>query len=157
LIGLTPIVEGGGYFVFMVFCILCVVLVGFGSIRSGVKVASLRITFVIGALMLCATGWVYYQRVTARAMVQEADCDNTPSPDGNYSAQVCYKMGRVILRVSDPRKHVLLAERTFSNIDVPVRLYWESDRLQFENGDPMELGQIALPPSLKDRILARLP
>jgi hypothetical protein len=51
----------------------------------------------------------------------------------------------------------LLAEKTYRHVDVPLRLYWERDRLEYSDGDPEELATITLPPSIMDSLLARLP
>lgn len=87
------------------------------------------------------------------------NCRRLPVPDASarYEAEYCYLSGhKVLVRVYSARRNVLLAQRTFANSG-PVRLHWDRDVLVFDPGAVDGKGRLVLPPTLRDRLLARLP
>ncbi|PCE27431.1 hypothetical protein BWP39_02725 [Paraburkholderia acidicola] len=121
-----------------------------------VKVSVRRTIVGICALAALASAWTYWEGARLRALVKPTDCDNAQSADGRYTARVCYLGSRIVLRLYERQSQQLLAERTYgSSADDPVRLYWKPDELRYEDG--ADLGTIHLPPSLYDRLLAKLP
>jgi len=122
------------------------------------------------AMQLAATGtrWGLALGATWTAMLyghgawERADahnCRRLPTPDASarYEAEYCYlSEHKVLVRVYSARRNVLLAQRTFANSG-PVRLHWDRGVLVFDPGAVDGKGRLALPPSLRDRLLARLP
>ena len=75
--------------------------------------------------------------------------------DEPYLAQFCYlTKDTVLLRLYDITNRHLLAERMFFNMDLP-NFYWDSDALGYETTP--DGGVISLPPTLLDRVRAKLP
>lgn len=74
----------------------------------------------------------------------------------SYSARFCYlTKDRALLRLDDAAGLHLLAERDFFEMDYP-HFYWEADALVY-NDRNYDGGEIALPPTLIDRLRANLP
>ncbi len=87
------------------------------------------------------------------------NCRRLPTPDASarYEAEYCYlSEHKVLVRVYSARHKVLLAQRTFANTG-PVRLHWDRGVLVFDPAAVGGKGRLVLPPSLRDRLLARLP
>ncbi|UIF90356.1 hypothetical protein [Cupriavidus sp. UYPR2.512] len=87
------------------------------------------------------------------------NCRHLPSLDAaaRYAAEYCY-LGRerVLLRIYGVERNRVLAQRTF-NSSGPVRLSWDGQAVVFDAAAPGKAGRLALPPTLGDRLLARLP
>ncbi|MFM0015534.1 hypothetical protein PQR46_30510 [Paraburkholderia sediminicola] len=100
--------------------------------------------------------WSNWDRARLRSLVRPTDCDSVQSADGRYTARSCYLGSKIILRLYEGGSQRLITERKYSDYSHdPVRLYWEEGALRYEDGD--ELGTIILPPSIYDRLLAKLP
>ena len=84
-------------------------------------------------------------------------CDRMASPDDQYMARVCYLGRQNVVQLLTKDETHLLAERTFSSYGELVSLFWKDGELQYDDGDTMHLATIRLPPTLYDRLLARLP
>ncbi|ODV42620.1 hypothetical protein AWV79_24730 [Cupriavidus sp. UYMMa02A] len=87
------------------------------------------------------------------------NCRRLPVPDASakYEAEYCYlSQHKVLVRVYSASRNVLLAQRTFANSG-PVRLHWDRGVLVFDPGAADGNGRLVLPPSLRDRLMARLP
>jgi len=109
------------------------------------------ITFT-GVVYVCGYAFDVHKRQTRGvACVWEA----VPSPDNSpYQARYCYlTKDTALLRLYDVKGKQLLAERMYFNLDLP-RLYWSTDALLYDTstGD-----SIPLPPTLLDRLCAKLP
>jgi hypothetical protein len=80
-----------------------------------------------------------------------------PSPNNApYLARFCYlDKETVLLRLYDAEGKALLAERSLFELDRP-RFHWESDALGY-NDRKYDGGEIALPPTLLERLRAKLP
>ncbi|MNF10623.1 hypothetical protein D3C80_2116200 [compost metagenome] len=61
-----------------------------------------------------------------------------------------------MLRIYGVERDRVLAQRTF-NSSGPVRLSWDGQAVVFDAAAPGKAGRLALPPTLGDRLLARLP
>jgi hypothetical protein len=121
-----------------------------------IKVLLKRIVVGVAAAAVLVFAWSYWDRARLRSLVRPSDCDTVQSADGRYRVRSCYLGSKIILRLYEGGSQRLIAERTYSDYSHdPVRLYWEEGALQYEDGD--ELGTIALPPSMYDRLLAKLP
>lgn len=87
------------------------------------------------------------------------DCrwNAVPNPNNTpYSARFCYlDKETVLLRVYDTKGQALLAERSFFELDRP-RFHWESNALGY-NDRNYDGGEIALPPTLLERLRVKLP
>lgn len=117
---------------------------------------------IVGVCVVAAfvSAWSYWDGARLRSIVKPTDCDDAQSADGRYTARGCYLGSHTVLRLYEQPSQQLLAERTYrSYTDDAARLYWERDALRYERGDESgaDLGTIHLPPSLYDRLLARLP
>jgi hypothetical protein len=91
---------------------------------------------------------------------EATECVREASTDGIYVAERCLLHWRpggsssYRGRVYDAKTHALLVERTF---DTPVpQLSWSADSVSFSRGGD-ESSSIPLPPTLFDRITARMP
>lgn len=75
--------------------------------------------------------------------------------DEPYLARFCYlTKDTVLLRVYDITNRHLLAERIFFNMDRP-NFYWDNNALGYDTAP--DGGLISLPPTLLDRVRAKLP
>ena len=90
------------------------------------------------------------------ARVPNCQWDAVPNPDNApYSARWC-KLAKdtVLLRLYDAKEQHLLAERSFFQMDHP-NFYWRADAFGYDTRP--DGGLIWLPPSLIDRLRAKLP
>lgn len=80
-----------------------------------------------------------------------------PNPhNAPYLARFCYlDKETVLLRVYDAEGQSLLAERSIFELDRP-RFHWELNALGY-NDRNYDGGEIALPPTLLERLRAKLP
>ncbi|CAG9167704.1 hypothetical protein LMG23992_00885 [Cupriavidus laharis] len=116
--------------------------------------AATRCGLALGAMW---TAIVYGSGALERAGAH--NCRRLPTPDASarYEAEYCYlSQHKVLVRVYSVRRNVLLAERTFANSG-PVGLRWDRGVLVFDPGAIDGKGTLILPPTLRDRLLARLP
>lgn len=87
------------------------------------------------------------------------NCRRLPMPDASarYEAEYCYlSQHKVLVRVYSAGRNVVLAQRTVPNSG-PVRLHWDRSVLVFDAAAADGKGRLVLPPSLRDRLMARLP
>ncbi|WGY70167.1 hypothetical protein KEC55_24245 [Burkholderia cepacia] len=85
--------------------------------------------------------------------------ERSRADNGRYTATYCYGPGEdVVLRLYRSSSMNLLAERLFSYPrDEPVRLTWNRDAVVYDTAASDGDGIITLPPSLIDRLRAKLP
>ncbi|MCX4174426.1 MULTISPECIES: hypothetical protein [Paraburkholderia] len=83
---------------------------------------------------------------------------NVPSDtDARYTASYSYLWNnKILLRLYDAKSKKLLAERTHFNLDAP-NLAWTDHSLIYDTSADGDDGEISLPPSLLDTLLAKLP
>ncbi|MFM0735107.1 hypothetical protein PQQ52_31990 [Paraburkholderia sediminicola] len=121
-----------------------------------IKVSLKRTVVGAVATAVLVFAWSYWDCARLRSLVRPADCDSVQSADGRYTARSCYLGSEIILQLYEGSSERLVAERTYGDHSHdPVRLYWKDGALQYEDGD--ELRTITLPPSIYDRLLAKLP
>jgi hypothetical protein len=109
-------------------------------------------TLFIAAIYFCSYAFDVHKRQTRGATcVWKA----VPNPDNSpYQARYCYLTKDTgLLRLYDVKGKQLLAERMYFNLDLP-RLYWSPDALSYDTSTGES---IPLPPTLLDRLRARLP
>jgi hypothetical protein len=113
----------------------------------------------IVSLALLGVAVNYWTSVDLRSKAH--DCRRTPSDGGHYIAELCllrWNPGNdsdYVGRVYDAKNRELLAERTFST-PVPELLWWKEDNVSFSRGGD-DSSWVILPPSLYDKLLAKLP
>jgi len=91
------------------------------------------------------------------------NCRHLPAVDAaaRYAAEYCYlRHDRLLLRVYGEgreagRQH-LLAHRTITSVG-PVHMSWDGQALVYASPAGNAQGRLALPPTWRDRLLARLP
>lgn len=97
----------------------------------------------------------------ARVRSNASDCKKASSDSGHYTAELCLLQwnpgddSEYLGRVYDSRNGELLVERTFST-PVPQLSWWKDENVSFSRGGD-EASLVTLPPSLLDRLRARLP
>ncbi|WP_423369305.1 hypothetical protein [Burkholderia sp. LMG 32019] len=114
------------------------------------------------ALALVAILIPYLWRADVRnrtAELNKCHTERSRADDERYTATYCYGPGEnVVLRLYRSSSMNLLAERLFSYPrDEPVRLTWDRDAVVYDAAASDGDGIITLPPSLIDRLLAKLP
>jgi len=121
---------------------------------QGLALATVRQLLVLVCLW---TAIVYASGAWERAGAH--NCRRVPSGDvlARYAAEYCYlSQDRILLRVYSTHSNAILARRTYSGA-APARLRWERDVLVYDPAAPEGRGHVKLPPTLRDRLLARLP
>ncbi|MFM0338963.1 hypothetical protein [Paraburkholderia fungorum] len=150
--------------------IALVVLVSF--VRSLVIIFSqltgraARVRRIVGLWAMRTTGvavlWVavnYWIGVDLRSKAH--DCKKASSDGGRYIAELCllrWNPGNdsdYVGRVYDAKDGELLAKRTFST-PAPELSWWKDESVSFSSGGD-DSSWVILPPSVYDRLLARLP
>lgn len=119
------------------------------------KVAHYVSWFFLGVIFVYACNYVIDARIRS-TRVSDCQWDAVPNPDNaSYAARWC-KLAKdtVLLRLYDPKEQHLLAERSFFQMDHPD-FYWRADAFGYDTRP--DGGLIWLPPSLIDRLRARLP
>ena len=114
-------------------------------------------TWRILALLGIWTAIVYASGAWERAGAH--NCRRVPASGAaaHYAAEYCYlREDKVLLRLYSRGRGALLAERTYASTG-PVRLSWDGDMLVYDPGATDGKGHLKLPPTLRDRMLARLP
>jgi hypothetical protein len=154
---MSAFVQGAGAFYALVFALGLVIIVSICTIPFGLKRALYAGVGTAAIIMLACSTWHYHGLATARARLDERACQSDVSPDQRYVAHVCRLGSYEVLRLRSRSDARLLAEKTYPYVDVPLLLVWETDQLQYEDGDNQELATLALPPTAVDRLLARLP
>ncbi|WP_423371826.1 hypothetical protein [Burkholderia sp. LMG 32019] len=127
-----------------------------GAIVEGVGVL-IRHTFaVISIVVALGITWSYWKDAQLRANCYPSERNSERSLHGSYWARYCYFGHTIVLRLYDDGGERLIAERTYRDTSgVPVKLHWGKEALMYrEEGD---LGEISLPPTFLDQMLARLP
>ncbi len=111
------------------------------------------ITGIAASIWLCSYGSDAYTRYS-----RMPDCVWKVAPNpGNrpYAVRFCYlTKDTAVVRVYDLSEKHLLAERTFFELDRP-RFYWTPEALGYSN--ERYGGLISIPPTLIDRLRAKLP
>jgi hypothetical protein len=128
---------------------------------NGRKARAQRLALVAAGRMLAVGGiWtaiVYGHGASERAGAH--NCRRLPAVDAaaRYAAEYCH-LGRerVLLRIYGAERDRVLAHRTFTSSS-PVRLSWDGQAVVYDPAAPGKKGRLALPPTLGDRLLARLP
>ena len=157
MLGMVAIVEAALLFWAVMFATGVTILIAVGSWKSGLRSVLKRSLSAVFVFVLMGAGLYHWRFIDARSGITDADCDKEAAPNRQYVAQVCYAGKANVLRLWSADGTTLLAERTFERSGDPVPLWWKSDRLEFDSHDQDEIGTIKLPPTLKDRLLARLP
>ncbi|MCX4144786.1 MULTISPECIES: hypothetical protein [Paraburkholderia] len=122
------------------------------------RIAGLWVTRIasVAVLWIAVNYWI-----GADLRSKAHDCRKTPSDGGRYIAELCllrWNPGNdsdYVGRVYDAKNSELLAERTFST-PVPELSWWKEDNVSFSRGGD-DSSWVILPPSLYDRLLAKLP
>ena len=153
--------EEATYFFLIVMAAVIVVFVTLCSFRAGIKTMLKRgalATLVLASLTVISS---YYTSANTRSRITEKDCVSQTSPGNRYVARVCYMGRKDVLQLRSKDDSRLLVERTFDDYGDPVKVYWEGNELQYITADgeggSVSLEKIRLPPTLYDRLLARLP
>jgi hypothetical protein len=124
--------------------------------KQTARVSIRRIIFTVVLLATSGYAWNYWKSAHLRSFCEPKDRNSEYSADGHYLARYCYFKDTIVLRLYDKDGTQLLAERTYRDPSgVPVELYWKKGALLYP--EEHDLGTIRLPPSLYDRILAKLP
>jgi hypothetical protein len=154
---MSTFADGAGIFFLLVIVLTLTVIVALCTLPFGLKKAA--IAGVVTASICVAFGfcWHYQYLATSRANIDENGCVREVSPDDKYIARVCRMGSYDVLRLRAHQNTELLVERTYRYVDVPIRLYWEKDRLEYLDGSTGDIASIALPPSMIDHLLARVP
>jgi hypothetical protein len=154
---MSTFAEGAGIFFMLVTMFALAGIVSICTLPFGRKRAMVAGLITIAVCIALDQGWKLRHLAASRSNINEQGCRSDRSPDGQYVARIC-RMGTYdVLRLRKLRTAELLAEKTYRHVDVPMRFYWEKDRLEYFDGDPEDLASITLPPSMVDRLLARLP
>jgi hypothetical protein len=145
-----------------VLIVLLVTVMYVFSSREGrglrLKTASKKLGIWLGSIFAVCVAWNYWQDATDRAAVTKfhREISDDDVHKGEYVAEYAYlPRGRILLRVYRTADMSLLAERTYSYPDA-ARLTWTADSLIYDTA--MDAGgELDLPPTLYDRLMARLP
>lgn len=129
--------------------------------RAGRATRARRLALAMAGRLLAVGGiWtaiVYGHGAWERAGAH--NCRHLPALDARalYAAEYCYLgRDRLLLRVYGVGRDGVLARRTFTSVE-PVRLSWDGQALVYDAAAPGAKGRLMLPPTLRDRLLARLP
>jgi len=99
----------------------------------------------------------YAMDVKTRSGAHEWQQSISTEDGGLYTAEYCYVgFDKILLRLYSSQDRSLLAERMYWYPD-SARLLWTSDSLVFNTNPGSGSGEIQLPPTLLDRLLAKLP
>ncbi|TKC92683.1 hypothetical protein FAZ69_00205 [Trinickia terrae] len=122
------------------------------------KIALRKLGIRLGSIFVVCVAWNYYQDATDRAEVTKfhRELSDDAAHKGEYTAEYAYlPQNRILLRVYRTADMSLLAERTYAYPDA-ARLTWTADSLIYDTA--MDTGgELSLPPTLFDKIMARLP
>uniref|UniRef100_UPI001F5CE6B4 hypothetical protein n=1 Tax=Trinickia mobilis TaxID=2816356 RepID=UPI001F5CE6B4 len=152
----------GMLLIFAMIAFLVILLVTVIYVFSGgegrvvrLKTALRKLGIWLGSIFVVCVAWSYGQDVTDRAEATkfERELSDYSTNKGEYMAEYAYlPRNRILLRVYRTSDMSLLAERTYSYPDA-VKLAWTDDALIYDTTG----GMLSLPPTLYDRITARLP
>jgi len=121
----------------------------------------IRRAFVSAAVVaVLGFGWSYWKDVQLRATCDSLKPKIERSPHDGYWARYCYFGDTIVLRLYDSEGERLVAERTYRDGSrIPVELHWAKEALMYPHGLEFgeTLGEISLPPTFLDRMMARLP
>lgn len=124
---------------------------------AGLRKVIVRFACCLAALVAFVYLCNYVSDARTRA-TKAPDCvwDPIPNPESEpYTAYYCVlSKGTILLRLYDITEQHLLAERTFSHADWP-NFFWKPMGLGYDAYPDGDL--IALPPSLFERLRAKLP
>jgi hypothetical protein len=122
------------------------------------KRALRKMSIWLWSIFIVCASWNYYQDASVRAKVTKfhRELSDDEANKGEYMAEYAYlPLDRILLRVYRTSDMELLAERTYLYLDA-ARLTWTKNSLIYDtsidNG-----GEINLPPTLYDRLMAKLP
>lgn len=165
--GLVVLLLFGGSFVLIIAIILLIASLFFifsrredrlQRTRHVCRAAVRRTLPTVAVIVAVGCAWSYWSDARERSAITAADCYSEQSPDNLYLARICY-VGRTkrVLRVYDRDQQHLFAERTYRDTSgVLVHLYWQNGVLRYYAEDDYPHA-INLPPSIYDRLLAKLP
>jgi|tagenome__1003787_1003787.scaffolds.fasta_scaffold20891150_3 hypothetical protein len=121
------------------------------------KAAMTRFGVFLAVVVLTGGSWSYYEGVNVRAAATKFQSVQSDDDGGIYTARYAYlSRDRILLRVYRTSDMALLAERTYRYPDA-VNLIWTKDSLIYDTSVEGRDGLVHLPPSMIDRLLARLP
>lgn len=121
------------------------------------KTATKRIGIGLGVALLVGAGWSYHRAADTRDPATRFHTVRSVEDGGLYTAGYAYLAGdRILLRVYRTSDMALLAERTYWNPDA-AKLIWTRESLIYDTAASDGDGLVPLPPSLIDRLSARLP
>lgn len=124
---------------------------------AAVKIKHVSVSILACVVLVALTSYVFEARRRARA----TECINATSHNGLYRAQSCLtgvrgNVGDYVGRLYDTRGGQLIAETTFDSMDGGAPAFMDDDHaVLFEGGG--DSGLIYLPPSLLDRLHAKIP
>jgi hypothetical protein len=119
------------------------------------KIALKKIGIWFGSIFIVVVSWNYYHDAIDRAKATDFDKElsDNEAYKGEYMAEYAYLPGRrIYLRVYRSSDMALIADRTYSYPDA-AKLFWSEDSLVYDTRG----GSLSLPPTLYDRIMAKLP
>lgn len=121
------------------------------------KTAMKRIGVVLGVAVLAGVSLSYYEGVKARASASAFQTVQSDKDGGIYTARYAYiSRDRIFLRVYRTSDMALLAERTYEYPDA-AKLIWTKDSLIYDTAGEGDDGKVHLPPTVVDRLLAKVP
>ena len=121
------------------------------------RVLMRKTVLIIATIGLAGVGFNYMSGVWLRSHAH--DCERKQSSDGVYIAELCLLMDNghdadYVARIYAARNGVLLAERTFDTTQADME--WFDGQVTFQHGGDAD-SWITLPPSMLDRLRAKLP
>jgi hypothetical protein len=122
------------------------------------KIALRKIGIWFGSIFIVVVSWNYYHDAIDRAKATDFDKElsDNEAYKGEYMAEYAYLPGRrIYLRVYRTSDMTLLADRTYAYPDA-ARLTWGRKSLIYDTSID-DGGEINLPPTLYDRLMAKLP
>ncbi|MDR5740578.1 MULTISPECIES: hypothetical protein [unclassified Caballeronia] len=155
--GIGETAEGAALASLILVSATIVAAVAYYSAKRGFRIVLKRSALTIIGLVITYASVHYFQMARWRAGIAEEQCKKSTAPDGRYVVRVCSAGDAKVLRLWSADESTLLAERTFPRSSEPVPVWWEANRVLFDDQDPDVMGTIKLPPTLKDRLLAYLP
>lgn len=127
-----------------------------GAIAEEVGILIRRTFAVISIVVVLGITWSYWKDAQLRAICDPSQRNSERSPHGGYWARYCYFGDTIVLRLYDEGGERLIVERTYRDTSgIPVKLHWGKEALMYR--EERDLGEISLPPTFLDTMLARLP
>jgi hypothetical protein len=112
---------------------------------------------VLGVAVLAGVSLSYYEGAKARAAASAFQTVQSDEDGGIYTARYAYiSRDRILLRVYRTSDMALMAERTYRYPDA-AKLIWTKDSLIYDSAGEGDDGEVHLPPTIVDRLLAKMP